>query len=158
MDITFFFLAALAVGFYMAWNIGANDVANSMGTSVGSKAITLRQAVIIAGIFELTGAVFFGKHVTKTIRKGIVDPSQISDPSLVAIGAFSALFAAALWLTFATWKGLPRLWHSCRRLWHSELGQDGKNCCKLGDITTCRRACGIHSFYFNEEEYYRLVS
>jgi PiT family inorganic phosphate transporter len=107
MDITFFFLAALAVGFYMAWNIGANDVANSMGTSVGSKAITLRQAVIIAGIFELTGAVFFGKHVTKTIRKGIVDPSQISDPSLVAIGAFSALFAAALWLTFATWKGLP---------------------------------------------------
>lgn len=107
MDITFFLLAALAVGFYMAWNIGANDVANSMGTSVGSKAITLKQAVIIAGVFELTGAVFFGKHVTNTVRKGIVDPAQIPDPSLIAIGAFAALLAAALWLTFATWKRMP---------------------------------------------------
>jgi PiT family inorganic phosphate transporter len=107
MDITFFVLAALAVGFYMAWNIGANDVANSMGTSVGSRAITLRQAVIIAGVFELTGAVFFGKHVTDTVRKGIVDPAQIPDPSLIGIGAFAALLSAALWLTFATWRGMP---------------------------------------------------
>lgn len=107
MEITFFVLAALAVGFYMAWNIGANDVANSMGTSVGSKAISMRQAVIIAGIFELTGAVFFGKHVTDTVSKGIVDPTSIGDASLVALGAFSALFSAALWLTFATWKRMP---------------------------------------------------
>ncbi len=107
MEITFFVLAALAVGFYMAWNIGANDVANSMGTSVGSKAITLRQAVLIAGIFELLGAVFFGKHVTDTVRKGIVDPTSIPDASVVALGAFAALFSAGIWLTIATWKRMP---------------------------------------------------
>jgi PiT family inorganic phosphate transporter len=107
MEITFFVLATLAVGFYMAWNIGANDVANSMGTSVGSKAITLRQAVLIAGVFELSGAVFFGEHVADTFRKGILKPSEIPNESLIALGAFAALFAAALWLTFATWRGLP---------------------------------------------------
>lgn len=107
MEITFFVLAALAVGFYMAWNIGANDVANSMGTSVGSGAITLRQAVLIAGVFELLGAVFFGKHVSDTISNGIIDLNKIPDASLIALGAFAALFSAALWLTFATWKRMP---------------------------------------------------
>ncbi len=107
MEITFFVLAALAVGFYMAWNIGANDVANSMGTSVGSGAITLRQAVLIAGVFELLGAVFFGKHVSDTISNGIIDLDKIPDASLIALGAFAALFSAALWLTFATWKRMP---------------------------------------------------
>lgn len=106
MEITFLVLAALAVGFYMAWNIGANDVANSMGTSVGSKAISMKQAVVIAGVFEFLGAVFFGKQVTDTISKDIVDLSLI-DPAVVAIGAFSALLSAALWLTFATWKRMP---------------------------------------------------
>lgn len=107
MEVTFFVLAALVVGFYMAWNIGANDVANSMGTSVGSGAITFRQAVIIAGVFEFLGAVFFGKHVTDTVRKGIVDPTSLPDASVVALGAFAALFSAGLWLTFATWKRMP---------------------------------------------------
>jgi PiT family inorganic phosphate transporter len=107
MDITFFVLAALAVGFYMAWNIGANDVANSMGTSVGSRAITLRQAVLIAGVFELSGAVFFGKHVANTVSKDIVELTEIPDISMIALGAFAALLAAALWLTYATWRGMP---------------------------------------------------
>lgn len=107
MELTSFALAALAVGFYMAWNIGANDVANAMGTSVGSRAITLRQAVLIAGVFELLGAVFFGKHVTDTVSKGIVDPATLPDVSLIALGAFSALLSASLWLTFATWRKMP---------------------------------------------------
>ena len=107
MDFNIFVLAALGVGLYMAWNIGANDVANAMGTSVGSRAITLKQAVVIAGIMEFLGAVFFGEHVTDTIRKGIVDPSKIVDPHILAIGALSALLGAGLWLTFATWKRLP---------------------------------------------------
>jgi len=103
----FFVTATLIVGFYMAWNIGANDVANSMGTSVGSKALTLKKAVIIAGIMEFSGATLFGKHVTETIRKGIVDPALIGDPSILAIGALAALLACGLWLTLATWAKLP---------------------------------------------------
>ena len=65
-------IIAIVAGFYMAWNIGANDVANAMGTSVGSGALTLKQAVIIAGIFECAGAILVGSHVTDTIRKGMV--------------------------------------------------------------------------------------
>ncbi len=107
MEITFYILAVLAVGFYMAWNIGANDVANSMGTSVGSGSISMRQAVLIAGTFNLLGAVFFGNHVADTFRKGILDPGKIPDESLIALGAFAALFSASLWLTFATWRKLP---------------------------------------------------
>jgi len=64
---------AFVVCAYMAWNIGANDVANAMGTSVGSGALTLRRAIIVAAVFEFTGAVFFGSHVTETIRKGVLD-------------------------------------------------------------------------------------
>jgi len=94
-------------GFYMAWNIGANDVANSMASAVGAKAITIRQAVFIAGILNIVGAVFIGSHVTNTIRKGIVSTEIMSDPHVALIGALSALLAAALWVSFATWKSLP---------------------------------------------------
>jgi len=91
----------------MSWNIGANDVANSMASAVGAKAITIRQAVFIAGILNIVGATFIGAHVTDTIRKGIVSTEILSDPHLVIIGAFSALLSAALWISFATWKSLP---------------------------------------------------
>jgi PiT family inorganic phosphate transporter len=94
-------------GFYMAWNIGANDVANSMASSVGAKAITIHQAIFIAAILNILGATFIGAHVTDTIRKGIVSTQILSDPNLALIGALSALLAAALWVSFATWKSLP---------------------------------------------------
>jgi PiT family inorganic phosphate transporter len=95
------------LGFYMAWNIGANDVANSMASAVGAKAITIRQAIFIAGILNLVGATFIGSHVTNTIRKGIVSTDVLSDPHVALIGALSALLAAALWVSFATIKSLP---------------------------------------------------
>jgi PiT family inorganic phosphate transporter len=94
-------------GFYMAWNIGANDVANSMASAVGAKAITIRQAIFIAGFLNVVGATFIGAHVTNTIRKGIVSTDILSDPQIALIGALSALLAAALWVSFATWKSLP---------------------------------------------------
>ncbi|MCG6973755.1 MAG: inorganic phosphate transporter [Desulfobacterales bacterium] len=94
-------------GFYMAWNIGANDVANAMASSVGAKAITIRQAIFLAGILNILGAVFVGSHVTDTIRKGIVSTEIMTDPHIALIGALSALLAAALWVSFATWKSLP---------------------------------------------------
>ena len=94
-------------GFYMAWNIGANDVANSMASAVGAKAITIRQAVFIAGILNLVGAAFLGSHVTQTIRKGIVSTDILTDPHVALVGALAALLAAALWVSFATWKSLP---------------------------------------------------
>jgi len=95
------------LGFYMAWNIGANDVANSMASAVGAKAITIRQAIFIAGILNIVGAVFIGSHVTNTIRKGIVSAEILADPHIALIGALSALLSAALWVSFATWKSLP---------------------------------------------------
>ncbi len=94
-------------GFYMNWNIGANDVANSMASAVGAKAITLKQAILIAGILNVLGATFIGSHVTDTIRKGIVATDVFTDPHVVLLGALSALLAAALWVSFATWKSLP---------------------------------------------------
>jgi len=94
-------------GFYMAWNIGANDVANSMASAVGARAITIRQAIFIAGILNIVGATFIGSHVTNTIRKGIVSTDILADPHLALIGALSALLSAALWVSFATWKSLP---------------------------------------------------
>ncbi|MDI6789067.1 MAG: inorganic phosphate transporter [Thermodesulfobacteriota bacterium] len=94
-------------GFYMAWNIGANDTANAMASAVGAKAITIRQAIFISGILNILGAVFVGSHVTDTIRRGIVSPEVMADPKLVIIGALSALIASALWVFFATWKALP---------------------------------------------------
>jgi inorganic phosphate transporter, PiT family len=100
-------IVAYIFGFYMAWNIGANDVANSMATAVGAKAITIRQAIWIAAILNIVGAIFIGSHVTDMIRKGIVSTEVMSDPRMVLIGALSALLAAALWVSFATWKSLP---------------------------------------------------
>ncbi|MFP4225696.1 MAG: inorganic phosphate transporter, partial [Desulfobacterales bacterium] len=91
----------------MAWNIGANDVANSMASAVGAKAITLRQAIFIAGILNIVGAAFIGSHVTDTIRKGIVSPDVMSDPHIALLGALSALLSASLWVSFATWRSLP---------------------------------------------------
>lgn len=102
---------ALMVCAYMAWNIGANDVANAMGTSVGSRALTLKQAVVIAAIFEFCGAFFAGDAVTDTVRKGIleVDFTQVT-PDIsqdIAFGFIAAMMAAATWLTIATRFGLP---------------------------------------------------
>jgi PiT family inorganic phosphate transporter len=91
---------------YMAWAIGANDVANAMGTSVGSGAITIAQAVVIAGIFEFVGAYFVGGHVTDTVRKGIIDQSLISDQQLLW-GMLASLVSAATLLLVATTYGLP---------------------------------------------------
>lgn len=100
-------IVALAAGFYMAWSIGSNDVANSMASAVGAKAISMRQAVVIAGILTICGAVFLGAHVAGTISKGIVDPEGIGDPTLVMLGALAAILAAAIWVTLATWKSMP---------------------------------------------------
>ena len=101
-------LLTIAFGFFMAWGVGANDVANAMGTSVGSKAITIKQAIIIAMVFEFAGAYLAGGEVTSTIRKGIVDPELLSqDPELLVYGMMSALLAAALWLVIATTFGWP---------------------------------------------------
>ncbi len=95
-------------GLFMAWGIGANDVANAMATSVGSKAITLKQAIIIATIFEFTGAFLAGGQVTSTIRKGIIDASLLSGtPELLVYGMLAALLAAGVWLLIATRYGLP---------------------------------------------------
>jgi len=99
---------AIVFGLYMTWGIGANDVANAMGTSVGSGALTIRQAIIIAAIFEFAGAFLAGGHVTKTIRKGIIDPSGIvNSPEILVFGMLSALLAAAIWLMIASQRGWP---------------------------------------------------
>ncbi|BDM65574.1 phosphate transporter [Shewanella sp. NFH-SH190041] len=100
-------IAAL-FGFLMAWGIGANDVANAMGTSVGSNAITIKQAIIIAMIFEFAGAYLAGGEVTSTIRKGIIDSSYfINQPELLVYGMISALLAAGIWLVAASALGWP---------------------------------------------------
>ncbi len=99
---------ALIFGLYMTWGIGANDVANAMGTSVGSGAITVKQAIIIAAIFEFAGAFIAGGNVTSTIRKGIVDPSGIAgQPEILVFGMLAALLAAGIWLMFASSRGWP---------------------------------------------------
>ena len=95
-------------GFYMAWNIGANDVSNAMGTSVGSKALTLKKAVVLAGILEFAGAFFMGSNVSSTIQQGIIDPSFFSfDPMIFAIGMLGALLATGLWINIASYMHLP---------------------------------------------------
>lgn len=101
-------MIAAVVGFFMAWGIGANDVANAMGTSVGSKALTIKQAIIIAMVFEFAGAYLAGGEVTSTIRKGIIDPALFIDiPELLVFGMISALLAAATWLLVASILGWP---------------------------------------------------
>lgn len=109
MSFDVFLLAlVLVAGFYMAWNIGANDVSNAMGTSVGSGALTLRRAVIIAGILEFCGAFFLGAHVSETVQKGLVNPDVFAqEPSVLLYGMLSALIATALWLQTASYFGWP---------------------------------------------------
>ncbi|MCG6966753.1 MAG: inorganic phosphate transporter [Chromatiaceae bacterium] len=105
---TIFMVMAIIFGLYMTWGIGANDVANAMGTSVGSGAITVKQAIVIAAIFEFAGAFIAGGSVTATIRKGIIDPSAIAgSPELLVYGMLAALLAAAIWLMVASYRGWP---------------------------------------------------
>ncbi|AVI66648.1 inorganic phosphate transporter [Shewanella sp. NKUCC05_KAH] len=99
---------AAAFGFLMAWGIGANDVANAMGTSVGSNAITIKQAIIIAMIFEFSGAFLAGGEVTNTIRSGIIDSSYFTaTPELLVYGMIGSLLAAGIWLVVASALGWP---------------------------------------------------
>lgn len=109
MDAQFIYIGlAAAFGLFMAWGIGANDVANAMATSVGSKALTIRQAILVAAVFEFLGAVLAGGEVTSTIRKGIVDVELLSDtPELLVFGMLAALLAAGTWLLIASANGWP---------------------------------------------------
>jgi len=99
---------AVVFGLFMAWGIGANDVANAMGTSVGSKALSFKQAVMIAAVFELAGAILAGGEVTKTVRKGIIDVSSLGHaPELLVYGMLASLLAAGIWLLVASRQGWP---------------------------------------------------
>ena len=100
-------IVALLV-FYVAWNLGANDVANAMGTSVGSGAITLKQAIMIAGVLEFLGAVLFGQEVTSTLGTKIANPVLFATiPQTLVMGMISVLLTAGIWLQIATARGLP---------------------------------------------------
>lgn len=105
---TLFIALAAIFGLFMAWGIGANDVANAMATSVGSRALTIKQAIIIAALFEFLGAFLAGGEVTKTIRKGMVDAELLSStPELLVFGMLASLLAAGIWLLVASLKGWP---------------------------------------------------
>jgi PiT family inorganic phosphate transporter len=105
---TVFLVLAIIFGLYMTWGVGANDLANAMGTSVGAGAVTMKQAICIAMVFEFLGAVLAGGHVTETIRKGIIDPTPIIDrPEVLVYGMLAALLASAIWLMIASAKGWP---------------------------------------------------
>lgn len=98
----------LLIAFYMAWNIGANDVANAFGTSIGSGALTFRKAMVIAAVFEFSGALLAGSHVADTIKGSIVHPSFfVAQPDAFALGMLVSLLAASIWLHVATWMGQP---------------------------------------------------
>ena len=98
---------AVLAGLYMAWNIGANDVANSMATAVGAKAITLRQAVLIAAVLNFLGAVFLGSDVKHTLERGIVNVDKMGDAHSIMLGFLASIIAAAIFVTLSTWKELP---------------------------------------------------
>ena len=98
---------AVVLGLYMTWGVGANDVANAMGTSVGSKAITVRKAIVIAAIFEFAGAYLAGGTVTGTIRRGIIDASALLSPELLIYGMMGSLLGAGVWLMVASRFGWP---------------------------------------------------
>jgi PiT family inorganic phosphate transporter len=101
-------ILAIIFGLYMTWGVGANDLANAMGTSVGAGAVSIKQAICIAIMFEFLGAVLAGGHVTDTIRKGIIDPTTIVDsPQILVYGMLASLLAAACWLMTASRKGWP---------------------------------------------------
>ncbi len=108
MDASFILIAAVLVGLYSAINIGANDVANAMATSVASGALTIKRAVVVAGVCDILGAVLVGSHVANTIRKGLIDPLQFSDkPTLFLFGMLAAVLGSALWVNIATYFKLP---------------------------------------------------
>jgi len=105
-------ISATAIGLYMAWSIGANDVANSMATSVGSKALTYKQAVLIAGILTALGALLVGSHVAETVKSGIIKEEALcsTEPNIltiIIIGFLASLLAAAIWVTISTWREMP---------------------------------------------------
>ncbi|MBU1138096.1 MAG: inorganic phosphate transporter, partial [Proteobacteria bacterium] len=105
---TILIVLAVVFGLFMTWGVGANDLANAMGTSVGAGAVTVKQAIGIAIVFEFTGAVLAGGNVTKTIRKGIIDPTSIiATPEILVYGMLAALLAAAVWLLIASSRGWP---------------------------------------------------
>jgi PiT family inorganic phosphate transporter len=105
---TIYIVLAALFGIFMAWGIGANDVANAMATSVGSRALTIKQAILVAAVFEFLGAVLAGGEVTSTIRKGIVDAELLAaTPELLVYGMLAALLAAGTWLLIASHKGWP---------------------------------------------------
>lgn len=107
IELSLFFLI-VAAGFYMAWNIGANDVANAMGTSVGSGALTLKQAILIASVLEFSGAFFLGSHVSETMQSGIINPEYFIDmPKQLLLGMLSALIGTGIWLQVASYFGWP---------------------------------------------------
>lgn len=109
MEEQFIYLALAALfGLFMAWGIGANDVANAMATSIGSGALTIKRALIVAAVFEFAGAVLAGGGVTSTIRSGIIDQSFVVDqPELLVHGMLAALLAAGVWLLIASRQGWP---------------------------------------------------
>ncbi len=108
MDASFVLIAAVLVGLYSAINIGANDVANAMATSVASGALTIKRAVVVAGVCDVLGAVLVGSHVANTIRKGLIDPLQFSDRQILFIfGMLAAVLGSALWVNIATYFKLP---------------------------------------------------
>jgi len=107
---TIFLALAVMFGFFMAWGVGANDVANAMGTSVGARAITIKQAILIAMVFEFAGAYLAGGAVTETVRSGIIrleDSGLEQNPELLVYGMLSSLLAAGVWLLVASWRGWP---------------------------------------------------
>lgn len=108
IDATPFLILAVIFGGFMAWGIGANDVANAMGTSVGAKALTLKQAIVVAAIFEVAGCLFAGGEVTQTISHEIINPALfIHHPALLVYGMLASLLAAGCWLLIATNRGWP---------------------------------------------------
>jgi inorganic phosphate transporter, PiT family len=100
-------IAAAVIGAYMAMNIGANDVANNVGPAVGSFAMTLTTAILIAAVFEAAGAIIAGGNVVSTVKNGIIDPADIGDSSVFVWVMMGALLGAAIWLNIATWIGAP---------------------------------------------------
>jgi inorganic phosphate transporter, PiT family len=105
---SFFKILVLVIGFYMAWNIGANDVSNAMGTSVGSGALTLKKAVFLAAILEFSGAFFVGANVSETMQRGLIDTDMfLMDPTLLVLGMCAALLGTSVWLQIASYCGWP---------------------------------------------------
>ena len=104
---SYLLVAAAVIGAYMAINIGANDVANNVGPAVGSYALTLTGAIVIAAVFEAAGAIIAGGDVVSTVKKGIIDPADVADPQIFVWVMMGALTGAAIWLNAATWLGAP---------------------------------------------------